>query len=283
MENKITNKKYIGQTRDFERRVVHHTKYYSRENNIYLKRSIDKYGIDSFSIYILEECSIEELNEKEKKYILLYKTTQRDFGYNILEGGNTPPNFSGKTHTEETKKKMSEKAKGNIHWLGRQHSEESKKKISESNKGKVFSNETKNKMSMAKLGNKYWLGKKHTKESKRKLSLAQTGKKQKSETIIKRVLKLTGQKRTEEQKNKQSSTIQGRRQSISKTSSYIGVSFKQRDDIWVAQIQFRNKKIWIGQYDSEIEAALAYDKKAIELYGDTAKTNFPLGNIDANG
>lgn len=131
MENKINNKKYIGQTRDYNRRVKHHLKYYKTKDNDYLRRSIEKYGIKSFEIYILEECLIEELNEKEEYYIDFYKTTQRDFGYNILKGGETPPNFSGKNHSEETKRKMSEKAKGNKHWLGKHHSEETKKIKSE--------------------------------------------------------------------------------------------------------------------------------------------------------
>lgn len=283
MENKITKKKYIGQTRDYDRRVKHHLKYYENENNVYLSRSIDKYGIDAFEIYILEKCSIEELNEKEKYYINLYKTTQRDFGYNILEGGNTPPSFLGKTHSEETKQKISEKSKGNQHWLGKSHSEETKQKMSEAQKGKFVSESTRKKISQKSMGNTKWLGKHHSEESKIKISIAHLGKKQSPELVQKRVSKIIGLKRTEEQNESSSRRMQGRRQAVSKTSQYIGVSFRKRDNVWVAQISFRNKKLWIGQYKTEIEAAIHYDKKALELYGNDAKINFPKENNDAIG
>jgi len=131
IENKTNKKKYIGQTRDFERRKNDHIKYYFHENNEYLKKSIEKHGIDNFVFYILEECFIEELNEKGIFYIGLYQTTNRDFGYNIMTGGNVPPNFKGRKHSDKTKLKMSEKAKGNKHWLGKHHSEETRKKKSE--------------------------------------------------------------------------------------------------------------------------------------------------------
>lgn len=58
-----------------------------------------------------------------------------------------------------------------------------------------------------------------------------------------------------------------------KTSRYIGVS---RDKTkWTARIKYDKKQMHLGNFETEIEAAKAYDKKAIELYGETAKANFP--------
>lgn len=59
------------------------------------------------------------------------------------------------------------------------------------------------------------------------------------------------------------------------TSSFRGVSYSgNRSKKWVARIgNGSGGYIWIGQYDTEIEAALAYNQKAIELHGDDAILN----------
>lgn len=61
------------------------------------------------------------------------------------------------------------------------------------------------------------------------------------------------------------------------TSGYRGVWYDKRRDKWVAEIIFNWKKIYIGQYDLAEQAAYAWDAKAIELYGDFARTNFQGG------
>jgi hypothetical protein len=66
-------------------------------------------------------------------------------------------------HTEETKKKMSEKA------VGRKFSEERNKKISEAMKKRVVTQETREKLRKAKLN--------QSAETRRKISLAHKGKK----------------------------------------------------------------------------------------------------------
>lgn len=43
---------------------------------------------------------------------------------------------------------------------------------------------------------------------------------------------------------------------------------------WAAQIRFKNKRYFLGLHSTPELAALAYDKKARELFGAFAKTNF---------
>lgn len=58
------------------------------------------------------------------------------------------------------------------------------------------------------------------------------------------------------------------------TSKYKGVYFKKSLKKWIAQIKFLQRKIHIGSFVNEIDAAKAYDVKAKELFGEFAKTNF---------
>ena len=58
------------------------------------------------------------------------------------------------------------------------------------------------------------------------------------------------------------------------TSKYKGVCFQKRENKWKAKIRFNGKGIHIGNFDEEIDAAKAYDKKANELFGEFAYLNF---------
>jgi hypothetical protein len=58
------------------------------------------------------------------------------------------------------------------------------------------------------------------------------------------------------------------------SSKYKGVSFDFVNRKWKSRIQCNRKEIWIGRFDSEIEAAKAYDRAAKELYGEFACPNF---------
>lgn len=59
------------------------------------------------------------------------------------------------------------------------------------------------------------------------------------------------------------------------TSQYKGVYWKRQRQKWRAQIKINGKMTYLVYYDAEIEAARAYDRKAIELFGDYALLNFP--------
>lgn len=89
IENTVNNKKYIGQSKKIKYRCGQHIR--ELENNYhyneYLQRSWNKYGKDNFKFYVLEYCDVDSLDEKEKYYILLYNTIDRDNGYNLTSGG----------------------------------------------------------------------------------------------------------------------------------------------------------------------------------------------------
>ena len=89
--NLINGKVYIGQSTNIKRRWKDHKKDAFWKNNpeyeYPLYRAMRKYGINNFSFEVLEECSKDELNDKEKFYITKYDSYKN--GYNQTEGGDS--------------------------------------------------------------------------------------------------------------------------------------------------------------------------------------------------
>ena len=85
IENKINGKSYIGQSANIERRWKSH-RVSSKSKNDILYQDIRKYGIDFFDFSILEECSQNELNEKET-YWIKFCNSYIPNGYNKTFGG----------------------------------------------------------------------------------------------------------------------------------------------------------------------------------------------------
>lgn len=168
--NKVNDKRYIGQSVNIYKRWKQH-KNKLNENahrNSYLQNSWNKYGEENFKFSILCECSIEDLDDNEKKYICKYNTCDRKYGFNIDNGGN-----SNKTLSEETKEKIRQSR------LAENLSAETRKRMSESAKkrctpewrakrkelstNQYVSEETKEKHRVARLGCK------HSDETKQKI------------------------------------------------------------------------------------------------------------------
>ncbi len=59
------------------------------------------------------------------------------------------------------------------------------------------------------------------------------------------------------------------------TSKYMGVSFFKKTGQWIAAIMFEGKRIYLGLFDNEIDAARAYDVAAKLYHKEFASLNFP--------
>ena len=153
-------------------------------SGILIKKAITKYGIENFTKEYLAFCDREEkLNWLECFYIKKYNA--KEGGYNLTDGGEglQNPNI-------EIRQKISASRKGKPRFLGKTHSNNTKQKMSESHKGeknpnfgKPRSEETKRKISATKKGkhnykgeNNPFYGKHHTEETKQKISNAMKGK-----------------------------------------------------------------------------------------------------------
>ena len=126
-----TGRVYIGQSVDIRHRW---DKYYEKlrcEKQPFLCRSLNKYGVENHTFEIIEECSKEDLNCRERYW--------QDF-YNVLDGGlNCVLQDCGeqrKVYTDKSKEQISLSKSGDKHhFYGKTHSDEHKENISKALKG----------------------------------------------------------------------------------------------------------------------------------------------------
>lgn len=148
--NKINGKKYIGQTKNLNKRLIGHRSR-SGKDNLPFHNAINKYGFDNFEIEILiENINLQEkLDEYEKFFIKKFNTGNKDFGYNIAEGGSngSPYKYMSEEQISICKEKNSKKS--HEMWSNRTEEEKQEiiKKIADSNKGKIVSEEAREKIS----------------------------------------------------------------------------------------------------------------------------------------
>jgi group I intron endonuclease len=185
IKNRINNKKYVGQTiRSFADRI---NDYKRGLGNDYLNHAFNKYGWDSFEFSIIDTAqTIEELNNKEIRYINEFRTTDKNFGYNIERGGrNAIPDIE--TLNRMSKSHLGKKQTEN--WINKRvakaGTEEAKKY------GKTKTDEEKREISLKSP--KYWLNKHRDEETKTKISRTKKEKgfsEKQKETLCKKVYKI---------------------------------------------------------------------------------------------
>jgi group I intron endonuclease len=167
--NVVTEQFYIGSAVKFKRRRWEHLDALKKNTHhcAALQAAWQEYGADAFEFELLEEVSDEDALRIEDMYLaqhagaeICYNTavttmqppsvtadTREKIRLAMLRLYADPANHprTGKTHSEETKAKISASKKANPQtpWLGKKRSEATKAKISAAQKG------------VAKLGRKY--------------------------------------------------------------------------------------------------------------------------------
>lgn len=121
---KITNEEngllYIGCTiNSLEKRFGGHLyRCFKTDSKSKLCNSIRKYGVENFTIELIEECDIKIIYETEKKYIEQYDSYKN--GLNLTVGGE---GCLGYTHSPEIRKKISEGTKNGDSHKGKTYEE----------------------------------------------------------------------------------------------------------------------------------------------------------------
>jgi len=198
--NVVNQKIYIGGSRAIYNRWTGHkcTLRKSQHRNEHLQRAWSKYGEQNFKFQIILECTAEEINKEETRLIQEHQTLNRNYGYNIDAGGDSH------NQSEETKEKIRKST------TGRKHTKESKRKMSEIRKGISFSKEHCDSISRAKTGKgNHNYGKHFSEEHRKKISKAHLGKLASEETRLKLSEAKTGTKASEETRNKISRALLG--------------------------------------------------------------------------
>lgn len=125
--NLINGKQYIGQ----HAYSVFNENY--KGSGTYLTNAVKKYGIENFKTELIEWCETQErLDERERYWIAFYNAVESDDFYNLATGGTNGNPRRGTKFSLEARKKMSSIVSGTGNPMyGKTHTETSRKKISE--------------------------------------------------------------------------------------------------------------------------------------------------------
>ena len=100
MRNKITGQIYIGQTKvSLSRRLSRHT----NSKTSYLSSAINKYGIQSFDVTVIDTASSKEVLLQKECYWIAFHNSMFPNGYNMTLGGE---GGCGHSLSEESKQKL---------------------------------------------------------------------------------------------------------------------------------------------------------------------------------
>lgn len=96
--NQLTGDSYIGQSVQIEDRFDEHKNpnNWNREQNKRLYQAFIEFGLRNFTFEVIEECKIEELNQREQYWIDFYHTYPNQ--YNMTPGGQFNAGESHPSH-----------------------------------------------------------------------------------------------------------------------------------------------------------------------------------------
>jgi group I intron endonuclease len=227
--NLINNRYYIGlhSTNDLDDGYL--------GSGTYIRRAIKKHGKKNFKREILEFCkSRKDVILREKELVTLLEVGDYEC-MNMIQGGQSAEII---THTEETRRKISNALKGRkVTWAdkisksntGKTRSKEVRKKYSDIAKNRTFSEETRKRMSESNRGyqsqeskqkisksnkgeNNGMFGKKQSEETRKKMSESQLNRTDKRGFYTNHTSWNTGLDMTDDVKKKISDKLKGVRQ-----------------------------------------------------------------------
>jgi group I intron endonuclease len=151
---KITNPKgkvYIGQSINIERRFKEYKRLAKRSAGRKILNSLKGYGVENHIFEVIEECLKEQLHEREYYWKKHYTSVEDGLNCDYFDSSGGPRSeetkrrisegAKGKKRSEETKQKLrkpkTEEHKQNISKAKQNISEETKRRISEGKKGKT--------------------------------------------------------------------------------------------------------------------------------------------------
>jgi group I intron endonuclease len=113
--NIVNGKIYFGKDSNINSRWRMHRSKLKRfiHHNDHLQSSWNINGEESFLYEVVEYCSIEKLDEREKYYIKKYKTKNPKYGYNMTDGGDGDTNPSIETRNKMSKSQTGKKLSKN--------------------------------------------------------------------------------------------------------------------------------------------------------------------------
>jgi group I intron endonuclease len=185
IRNSVNDKVYVGQTSMvLSIRWAKHKSAARRGRISFINSAIRAHGEDVFTIEVIYEAKDAlDLNAAERRFISLYKSNTREFGYNVSEGGNNINRMMGESNpryaknlSEGEKEKHASAIKQGLAEMrarGKTQkypavSEKRKKVLADRSKGNKYASFPKSEEHRLKISDaqkKYWAGVRSAKES----------------------------------------------------------------------------------------------------------------------